>query len=178
MGNWYTGVNENSIRTAWIDSLIYPKPYATAFKSANTGTFPTVVGESGLGQTLFFEHEVGTDQINPDGTTTTLTSFINSYDFALQTDQGIGEYFLAMRRFLPNFKVLTGDATITISVADYPADPNTVTTLSPFTINSSTTKVDTRARGRYAALKIENIGSGQSWRFGTFQADLQPDGRR
>jgi hypothetical protein len=178
MGNWYTGVNTNSIRTAWIDSLIYPKPYATAFKSANTGTFPTVVGESGLGQTLFFEHEVGTDQINPDGTTTTLTSFIESFDFALQTDQGIGEYFLAMRRFLPNFKVLTGDAIVTISVADYPADPNTVTTLSPFTINSSTTKVDTRARGRYAALKIENTGSGQSWRFGTFQADLQPDGRR
>jgi len=178
MGNWYTGVNTNSIRTAWIDSLIYPNPYATAFKSTNTGTFPTVVGESGLGQTLFFEHEVGTDQINPDGTTTTLTSFIDSYDFALQTDQGIGEYFLAMRRFLPNFKVLTGDAQITISVADYPADPNTVTTLSPFTINSSTTKIDTRARGRYAALKIENTGSGQSWRFGTFQADLQPDGRR
>ena len=178
MGNWYTGVNQNSIRTAWIDSLIYPKPYATAFNSSNTGTFPAVIGESGLGQSVFFEHEVGTDQINPDGTTTILTSFIESYNFALQTDQGIGEYFLAMRRFLPNFKVLTGDATITISVADYPADPNTVTTLSPFTINSSTTKVDTRARGRYAALKIENTGSGQSWRFGTFQADLQPDGRR
>ncbi|MDC3331535.1 hypothetical protein OAV30_00615 [Candidatus Pelagibacter sp.] len=178
MGNWYTGVNENSIRTAWIDSLIYPKPYATAFKSANTGTFPTVVGESGLGQTLFFEHEVGTDQINPDGTTTTLTSFIESFDFALQTDQGIGEYFLAMRRFLPNFKVLTGNAEVTISVADYPADPNTVTSLSPFTIDSTTTKVDTRARGRYAALKIANTGSGESWRFGTFQADLQPDGRR
>ena len=176
MGNWYTGVNTNSIRTAWIDSLIYPKPYATAFKSANAGTFPAVVGESGLGQTLFFEHEVGTDQINPDGTTTTLTSFIESFDFSL--DPQSSEVFLAMRRFLPNFKVLTGDATITISVADYPADPNTVTTLSPFTINSSTTKVDTRARGRYAALKIENIGSGQSWRFGTFQADLQPDGRR
>jgi len=178
MGNWYTGVNENSVRTAWIDSLIYPKPYATAFKSANTGTFPTVVGESGLGQTLFFEHEVGTDQINPDGTTTTLTSFIESFDFALQTDQGIGEYFLAMRRFLPNFKVLTGNAEVTISVADYPADPNTVTSLSPFTIDSTTTKVDTRARGRYAALKIANTGSGESWRFGTFQADLQPDGRR
>ena len=178
MGNWYTGVNENSTRTAWIDSLIYPKPYATAFKSSNTGTFPTVIGESGLGQTLFFEHEVGTDQINPDGTTTTLTSFIESFDFALQTDQGIGEYFLAMRRFLPNFKVLTGSAEVTISVADYPADPNTVTTLSPFTIDSTTTKIDTRARGRYAALKIANTGSGESWRFGTFQADLQPDGRR
>ena len=176
MGNWYTGVNTNSIRTAWIDSLIYPKPYAAAFKSENTGTFPAVVGESGLGQTLFFEHEVGTDQINPDGTTTTLTSFIESFDFSL--DPQSSEVFLAMRRFLPNFKVLTGDAKVTIAIADYPADPNTATTLSPFTINSSTTKVDTRARGRYANLKIENIAAGQSWRFGTFQVDIQPDGRR
>ena len=178
MGNWYTGTNTNSIRTTWIDSLVYPKPYATAFNSSNTGTFPAIIGETGLGQSVLFEHEVGTDQINPNGSTTVLTSFAQSYDFALQTDQGIGEYFLAMRRFLPNFKNLVGDAQVTISVADYPADPNTNTALSPFTITSTTTKVDTRARGRYAAIKIENIGSGQSWRFGTFQADLQPDGRR
>jgi hypothetical protein len=47
----------------------------------------------GLGQSVLFEHETGTDQINPDGTTTTLTSFVQSYDVALQTDQGVGEYF-------------------------------------------------------------------------------------
>ena len=176
MGNWYTGVNTNSIRTSWIDSLIYPKPYATAFKSNETGTFPAVIGESGLGQTLFFEHEVGTDQINPDGTTTILTSFIQSFDFSLQNNQS--EVFLAMRRFIPNFKVLSGNANVTLSVTDYPATENVATFLSPFVINSSTTKVDTRARGRYAAIKIENIGAGESWRFGTFQADLQPDGRR
>ena len=178
MGNWYTGVNSNSIRTAWIDTLIYPRPYATAFNDSNTGDFPAVIGQTGLGQSVFFEHETGNDQVNPDGSTTTLTSFVQSYDFALQTDQGIGEYFLAMRRFLPNFKNLVGNAQITISVADYPADPNTATTLSPFTITSTTTKVDTRARGRYAAVKIENTGVNESWRFGTFQADLQPDGRR
>jgi hypothetical protein len=177
-GNWYTGVNTNSIRTAWIDTLIYPRPYATAFNSSNTGTFPSIIGESGLGQSVFFEHETGNDQVNPDGSTTTLTSFVQSYDFALQTDQGVGEYFLAMRRFLPNFKNLVGSSQLTVSVADYPADPNTATTLSPFTITSSTTKVDTRARGRYAAIKIENINVNESWRFGTFQADLQPDGRR
>ena len=84
-----------------------------------------------------------------------------------------------MRRFLPNFKVLTGNNQVTISVKDFPAtDPSAATTLSPFTITSSTTKVDTRARGRYANIKIENTGSGESWRFGTFQVDLQPDGRR
>jgi hypothetical protein len=178
MGNWYTGTNTNSIRTTWIDSLVYPKPYATAYNSSGTGSFPAIIGETGLGKSVLFEHETGTDQVNPDGSVTTLTSFVQSYDFSLQTDQGAAEYFLAMRRFLPNFKILQGNADITISIADYPADPNTNTTLSPFTVDSSTTKVDTRARGRYAAIKIENTGASQSWRFGTFQADLQPDGRR
>ena len=178
MGNWYNNTNTNFNRTTWIDSLVYPKPYATAYNSTATGTFPAIVGETGLGQSVFFEHEIGTDQINPDGSTTALLSFIQSYNFALQTDQGIGEYFLAMRRFLPNFKVLTGNNQVTISVSDYPSENVTATTLSPFTITSATTKVDTRARGRYANLKIENTGAGESWRFGTFQADLQPDGRR
>jgi len=178
MGNWYNNTNTNFNRTTWIDSLVYPKPYATAYNSTETGTFPAIVGETGLGQSVFFEHEIGTDQVNPDGSTTALLSFIQSYNFALQTDQGIGEYFLAMRRFLPNFKVLTGNNQVTISVSDYPSEDVTATTLSPFTITSATTKVDTRARGRYANLKIENTGVGESWRFGTFQADLQPDGRR
>ena len=178
MGNWYTGVNSNSIRTTWIDTLVYPRPYATAYNSSNTGTFPTVIGETGLGQSVLFEHETGTDQVNPDGSTTILTSFVESFDFALQTDQGIGEYFLSMGRFLPNFKNLIGNAVINVSVTPYPAQANTDSSFSPFTIDSATTFVSTRARGRYAAIKIENTGTGQSWRFGTFQADLKPDGRR
>ena len=176
MGNWYTGTNTNSIRTTWIDSLVYPKPYATAFKDSNTGTFPVIQGETGLGQSIFFEHESGNDQVNPDGSVTTLTSFIQSFSFSLQPDQA--EVFLALRRFLPNFKVLTGNNQVTLSIKDFPAQDDIETALSPFTITSSTLKVDTRARGRYANIKIENIGVGESWRFGTFQVDIQPDGRR
>ena len=176
MGNWYTGTNTNSIRTTWIDSLVYPKPYATAYNSSNTGTFPQIIGETGLGQTVFFEHEVGNDQVNPDGSTTALTSFIQSFSFSLQKDQA--EVFLAMRRFLPNFKVLVGNNQVTLSIKDFPSEDDIQTTLSPFTITSSTLKVDTRARGRYANIKIENTGVNESWRFGTFQVDLQPDGRR
>jgi hypothetical protein len=176
MGNWYGGTNTNSIRTTWIDSLIYPKPYATAYNSSATGTFPAIVGETGLGRSVLFEHEIGTDQINPDGSTTTLTSFVQSFSFSLQKDQS--EIFLAMRRFLPNFKVLTGNNKVTIGISDFPAETRADSPLSPFTITSSTNKVDTRARGRYASIKIENTGSGEAWRFGTFQVDLQPDGRR
>ena len=75
-------------------------------------------------------------------------------------------------------QVLSGNNQVTLAVKDFPADSDTQTSLSPFTITSSTTKVDTRARGRYANIKIENTGVSESWRFGTFQVDLQPDGRR
>ena len=176
MGNWYTGTNTNSIRTAWIDAIVYPKPYSTAFKNSADGTFPDVVGSTGLGQTTFYQQETGTDQVNPDGSTTALTSYITSYDIALQQEQP--ELFLAMRRFVPDFKTLTGNAKVTIGLKDYPSSTGGNSTYSPFTITSATTKEDTRARGRYVNVKIENDGTGEAWRFGTFQIDLQPDGRR
>ena len=176
LGTWYTNTNTNFNRTTWMDTLIYPEPYATSYNDTGTGTFPAVVGQSGLGNTTYYAHESGTDQTNPDGSTTALTSFIQSFSFSLQPNQS--EVFLAMRRFLPNFKVLTGNNQITLSVKDFPAQDDIQTTLSPFTITSNTLKVDTRARGRYANLKIANTGAGESWRFGTFQVDIQPDGRR
>jgi len=174
-GVWYTGTEA---RTSWIDATIYPNPIATKFDSTSSGTFPVIVGESGLGQTTLFEHDVGTDQVNPDGTTTAVTSFIKSFDFDLNLQGTAGEVFLAMRRFLPDFKDLQGNAKITLAVKRYPQDSETTTTLSPFTINSSTQKKDTRARGRFCNIKIENEDISESWRFGTLRLDLQPDGRR
>ena len=47
-----------------------------------------------------------------------------------------------------------------------------------FTITSSTDKKDTRARGRFISVKIENDAASESWRFGTLRLDIQPDGRR
>ncbi len=176
LGTWYTNTSEDSIRTSWIDTLIYPRPYATKYNSSNVGTFPVVIGEDGLGQTVLFEQETGTDQINPDGTTTALTSFVQSFNFSLQKDQS--EVFLAMRRFLPNFKVLTGSNQVTIGVSNWPSEAASQSTYSPFTILPDTQYKSTRARGRYANIKIENINVGENWRFGTFQVDIQPDGRR
>ena len=185
-GVWYIGTEA---RTSWIDSTVYPKPSATKFNDSAVGTFPVIVGESGLGQTTLFEHEVGTDQVNPNGSTTTVTSFVKSYDFDLQQRQAgpqgrptgpsiAGEVFLAMRRFVPDFKDLQGNAKVTLGVKRYPQQSETTTALSPFTINSSTDKKDTRARGRFVNIKIENTDVSESWRFGTLRIDVQPDGRR
>ena len=171
---WYTGTEA---RTSWIDAIVYPKPYATKFDSTGTGTFPSIVGETGLGQTTFYEHEVGTDQINPDGTTTAITSYIKSYDFDLDL-QGDGEFFLSISRVLPNFKTLTGTATFTMGIKAYPSDTQTTSPYSPFSVTSSTQKFNTRARGRFGNVKIENQSAGEDWRFGTLRVDIRPDGRR
>ena len=180
-GVWYIGTEA---RTTWIDSTVYPNPVATKFNSTETGTFPVIVGQSGLGQTVLFEHEVGTDQVNPNGSTTTITSYVQSYDYDLQQAQRgqayaiAGDVFLAVRRFLPDFKNLQGNAKVTLAVKRYPQDSQTATALSPFTITSSTEKKDTRARGRFVNIKIENDSASESWRFGTMRLDVQPDGRR
>ena len=185
-GVWYIGTEA---RTSWIDAVVYPKPFATKFDINSTGTFPVVIGQTGLGQTTLFEHEVGTDQVNPDGTTTTVTSFVKSYDFDLEqrsrSARGqpagpsiAGEIFLSMRRFVPDFKTLQGNAKVTLAVKRYPQQSETATSLSPFTITPTTDKKDTRARGRFVNVKIENDSVSESWRFGTFKIDIQADGRR
>jgi hypothetical protein len=186
-GVWYTGTEA---RTSWVDATIYPKPFATKYSSTSDGTFPIIVGQSSLGQTTLFEHEVGTDQVNPNGSTTTVTSFIKSYDIDLEsrmrrTAQGgvasgavAGEFFLALRRFVPDFKTLAGNCKISLGIKRYPQDSQTTTALSPFTVNSTTLKKDTRARGRFLNIKIENDAASESWRFGTLKLDLQQDGRR
>ena len=172
---WYTGTEA---RTSWIDAVVYPNPFATKYNSSANGTFPVVVGQDGLGQTTYFEHHVGTDQVNPDGTTTAITSTLTSFDFDLKIDGTDGEIFLAMRRFIPDFKNLQGSIQMTLAVKRYPSQSSTATALSPFTITTSTTKVDTRARGRYANINIQNTNISEDWRFGTLNLDLQPDGRR
>ena len=173
-GVWYTG---SEGRTSWMNAKIYPNPYALKYDSSATGTFPAVIGETGLGQSTYYEHEVGVDQINPDGSTTAITSSLESYDFDLDLE-GQGEFFLAIRRFIPDFKTLTGNATVTFNLKRFPSDTATTSTFSPFTVTSSTQKFDTRARGRFASLKIANLTSAEDWRFGTFRIDIQPDGRR
>lgn len=168
----------NEPRTSWMDANIYQKPYATKFDTTLTGTFPTILGESGLGQTKYFEHEIGTDQTNEDGSVTPVTSFITSYDYDLNTQGNEGGLFVSVSRFIPDFKTLVGNANVTLAIKDFPSNANTVSTYSPFTITSSTEKIDTRARGRYVSFKIENTGVEQSWRFGTFLLDVKPDGAR
>jgi len=171
--NWTTST---LARTTYEDAHVFPDPIATEFLSSVAPTTPTIQGVSN-GAARVFNHEIGTNEVLADGTINAIPAYIKSGDFDLDA-QGDGEYFIKVRRFIPDFKYINGNAKVTLELRDYPANIQVGSPLGPFTVTSSTDKVDTRARARLAAVKIENDGTDESWRFGQFRFDIQPDGRR
>ena len=165
-------------RSTYHDASTYDLPYATEYTSTATPTVTNLSGATNtFGASKYFAHETGTNIIDLNGSETAISAFILSGDFDIPQD-GDGEYLMRISRFLPDFKNLQGNAIITIGLKDFPIDTNTSSQLGPFTISSSTQKIDTRARGRLANIKIENTAVDETWRFGTFRADVNVDGRR
>jgi hypothetical protein len=171
-------------RSSYADQGVFDLPYATDYNSTATPNFPTILGiTSKYGASTYYAQETGTDQINSSGTTS-INAYIQSGDFDITNAgnianlQGDGEFIMSVKRFIPDFKVLTGNSKVTLLLNNYPADTASSSPLGPFTITSSTDKVDTRARGRLVSIKIENDAVGETWRYGTFRLDARPDGRR
>jgi len=175
-GTWVTG---DLSRTTYEDSKVFKFPYATKFDSTALPTVPTINGVT-AGASYYFIQEKGKNEIISTGGTTTnaIPCYIRSGDFEID-QEGNGEYFLKIRRFIPDFKNLEGSAHFTIYLKAYPADTTTAQGekyVGPFTITTSTDKVDTRARGRLASIKIDSDAVGDNWRYGIFRIDIQPDG--
>ena len=170
-------------RSSYIDQGVFDLPYATQYNKTATPNFPIQGITNKYGASIYYEHEKGTDQVNSTGTTS-IDAFIQSGDFDITNSgnvanlQGDGEFIMSMKRFIPDFKVLTGNSKITLLLNNYPSQTAVSSPLGPFTINSSTDKIDTRARGRLLAIKIENDATGETWRYGTLRVDIQPDGKR
>jgi hypothetical protein len=174
---WTTG---SLARSSWSDSHIFGKPHGTEYDSSATSD--TTVGNTD-GVTIYYEHETGTNQIKA-GTATAIAANIQSGDFDISLGQGgadlrgDGEYIMKIRRVLPDFLSQTGNARVTLNLKNYPTDAQASSSLGPFTTTTSTDKIDTRARARAIALKVDNTSTGQHWKLGTFRLDIQADGRR
>jgi hypothetical protein len=182
---WTTGTLS---RGAWQDSSVFGLPHATSFDADSNNSYDVVGNTDGC--TIYYEHETGTDQV-AEGTTTAITANIESGDFDIMAQRsplgqstgvasfkGDGEHIMKIRRFVPDFLSQTGNAQVTLNLRNYSNDSQASSPLGPFTITSSTSKVDTRARARAISLKVENTGASQTWKIGTFKLDTQPDGRR
>jgi len=155
----------NLSRTAWLDEGLESFPRA-AGKSSDTS--------------YIFSHETGFDD---DGSPMD-NVFIESADF----DLGDGDQFQFIRRCIPDVK-FTGDSgstqqiNLVIKARNFPGDSLTTDQTTSFT--ASTTKIDTRARGRQAVVRFESdddgdvgVRTGVGFRIGGTRLDLQPNGRR
>ena len=173
-------------RTAWADSAVFGNPHALEYDADGVegATSSTYVQGNTDGISTYYQHETGTDQIK-GGSVSAITGTITSGDFDITqsrqegvTLRGDGEFIMKIRRFIPDFVSQTGNTRVTLNLKNYSNDTAASSSLGPFTISSSTTKVDTRARARAIALKIENTSTAQDWKLGTFRLDVQADGRR
>jgi hypothetical protein len=182
---WTTGTLS---RGTWQDSSVFGLPHATAFDPDSNDSYDVVGNTDGC--STYFEHEKGTDEALSTGVNA-IAANIESGDFditaqrsalggstGLASFRGDGEHIMKIRRFVPDFLSQTGNTQVTLNLRNYSNDAQASSPLGPFTITSSTSKVDTRARARALSLKIENTGASQSWKLGTFKLDTQPDGRR
>jgi len=181
---WTTG---SLARTSYNDSQTYALPYATQFTVNTVPSFPTINGATNtFGSSKYWAHETGVNEVDANGVSTAITSYIQSGDYDLDVQQGMagdGENIMRVSRFIPDFKNLSGNAKITMFFRNYPnqaeqSDSNGPLITGPFTCNSTTTFVSTRVRGRQVSLKIENDAVNQSWRYGTLRLDIQAGGRR
>ena len=174
-GTWSTNT---LARTTFADASTYALPYATEFGLTLTPQFPPVNGITNTyGSTTYFAHEVGVNEVGLNSIPVAIPAYVESGDFQLH-EGGDAEYLLRVSRFLPDFKNLEGNVLITIQLKDYPIQTPLSSPLGPFTVNSTISKIDCRARGRLASIKIENTAVNDNWRFGEFRADVNIDGRR
>ena len=180
---WTTGTLP---RSAWQDSAVYDRPHAT-YHDASDNASDDVTGNTD-GITIYYKQETGTDQINAGGVTTAVLGSITSGDFDItqkrsNTGQtvgmpdfrGDGEFIMRISRFLPDFISQTGNTQVSFITKNYPNSSGTTTNYS---IDSTTTKKDTRLRARSIAMKVANTTTSEDWKLGTFRLDIHPGGRR
>jgi hypothetical protein len=185
---WFTNASSLFPRTTWEDSSVFGLPHGTQY-DAGTDTSFDVTGNTD-GTTIYFEHELGVNQQLAATPATAIPANITSGDYDITQKvirgaatnmadlRGDGENIMRVSRIIPDFISQQGNAIIQLDLRNYPNNAAASSSLGPFTVSTTTTKVDTRARARAIALTISNTAVDTSWKLGTFRLDIHAGGRR
>ena len=106
------------------------------------------------------------------GSGETLISFVESGDF----DVADGNAVMFMDRIIPDYALSGGKLKMKIITKEYPESTDSVT--KEFDIFNTTQKVNFRARGRQAKVRVSCAANNASWRWGSIRLGLQGDGGR
>ena len=185
---WFTNDSTLFARSTWEDSAVFGLPHGTKYNADDDNSFD-VTGNTD-GTTIYFEHETGVNQLEAGAVTTAIPADIVSGDYDITQKvvrgaatnlgdlRGDGENIMRVSRIIPDFIAQQGNTIVQLDLRNYPNNTAASSSLGPFTITSSTTKVDTRARARAVALTIKNTAIDTSWKLGTFRLDIHAGGRR
>ena len=197
----YTGVNSEFKEIIWLyasdesgvtecDSYVIFSP-ENNYWTYGTGVFTTFADKEVFGNTI----TTGVS-INADGDSTgnnklfnnepadyytennrTITSFVESADFDIED----GNQILFMNRLIPDFQLkkgsnFDGEITAKIITKKYPESSDEIT--KEFVLNTNTDKVNFRARGRQAKIRVSCASNNTNWQWGSVRLGFQPDGER
>ena len=102
----------------------------------------------------------------------TITSFIESADFDIDD----GNKILFMNKLIPDFDLSTGKLKVKIITKKYPE--SSASTTKEFEVTQLTDKVNFRARGRQAKIRVSCSSQNASWQWGEVRLAVQGDGER
>ena len=185
---WFTNASTLYQRSTWADSAVFGLPHASKYDAGDDASFDVVGNTDGV--SIYFEHETGVNQQEAGIAAVAIPASITSGDYDITQKvvkgaatnmadlRGDGESIMRVSRIIPDFVSQTGNAIVQLDLRDYPNDAAASSSLGPFTVTTSTSKVDTRARARAIALTISNTAVDSSWKLGTFRLDIQSGGRR
>ena len=185
---WFTNASTLYQRSTWADSAVFGLPHASKYDAGDDASFDVVGNTDGV--SIYFEHETGVNQQEAGIAAVAIPASITSGDYDITQKvvrgaasnmadlRGDGESIMRVSRIIPDFVSQTGNAIVQLDLRDYPNDAAASSSLGPFTVTTSTNKVDTRARARAIALTISNTAVDSSWKLGTFRLDIQSGGRR
>ena len=192
----YTGVNSEFKEIIWLyasdesnvtecDSYVIFSP-ENNYWTYGTGVFTTFADKEVFGNTI----TTGVS-INADGSSTgnnklfnnepadyytennrTITSFVESADFDIDD----GNQILFMNRLIPDFDLNTGKLRVKIITKKYPESGEEIT--KEFDVTQETDKINFRARGRQAKIRVSCSSQGASWQWGSVRLGFQGDGQR
>ena len=192
----YTGVNSEFKEIIWLyasddsgvtecDSYVIFSP-ENNYWTYGTGVFTTFADKEVFGNTI----TTGVS-INASGDSTgnnklfnnepadyytennrTITSFVESADF----DVDDGNQILFMNRLIPDFDLNTGKLRVKIITKKYPESSEEIT--KEFDVTQQTDKINFRARGRQAKIRVSCSSQGSSWQWGSVRIGYQGDGER
>lgn len=185
----YAGVNSEFKEIIWL----YPKGNSTepnAYVIFNVEEQTWVYGDTFF--TTFrdrkiFDNTITTGAVSatagqylwdnePDNVYTGDGQALSSFIESAKLDIDEGDNMMFMNRIIPDYSLDAGNSVeVYVKTNEYPASPDVVK--GPYQIFDTTKKINFRARGRQASVRVSGTNSG-SWRWGSMRVALQPDGER